>query len=260
MSNKYWAERVAKAQTALTEKNIKQIEKQMAKYYKKSMDKVINDFENVYNKVLAQAADGGQVSPALLYRLDSYWQMQGQLRRELESLGAKQLATMSKIFEINFFEVYYSLEIEGAAAFSTISKENARQLINSIWCVDGKSYSQRVWENTELLANTLNEELIHSVITGKKTTDLKQLLQDRFAVSYSRADALVRTEMAHIQTEAAKRRYEDYGLQEVEVWADEDERRCDVCGKLHQKRYPIGAQVPIPAHPRCRCCIIPVVE
>jgi SPP1 gp7 family putative phage head morphogenesis protein len=136
----------------------------------------------------------------------------------------------------------------------------AQQMINQIWCADGKSWSQRIWENTELLAETLNEELIHCVVSGKKTTDLKNLLQERFNVSYARADMLVRTELAHIQTQAAQKRYEDYGVQEVEIWADEDERRCDVCGDLHEKKYPMGARVPIPAHPNCRCCIVPVVE
>ena len=135
-----------------------------------------------------------------------------------------------------------------------------QEMINQIWCADGKSWSERIWENAERLAETLNEQLIHCVATGKKTTDLKNLLQERFGVSYSRADALVRTEIAHIQTQAAQKRYEDYGIQEVEIWADEDERRCEVCGELHRKKYPMGAQVPIPAHPRCRCCIIPVVD
>jgi SPP1 gp7 family putative phage head morphogenesis protein len=107
---------------------------------------------------------------------------------------------------------------------------------------------------------TLNEGLLHIVASGKKSTELKNVLQERFGVSYSMADALVRTEVAHIQTQAAKQRYQDYGVQEVEIWADKDERRCDVCGELHMKRYPVGAAVPIPAHPRCRCCIVPVVE
>ena len=107
---------------------------------------------------------------------------------------------------------------------------------------------------------TLNEELINCVATGKKPSELKRRLQERFNVSYHQADTIVRTETAHIQTEAAKKRYEDYGIQMVEVLADKDERRCEICGKLHQKRYPVGAQMPIPAHPNCRCCIIPVVE
>ena len=125
---------------------------------------------------------------------------------------------------------------------------------------DGKSFSQRVWDNVNNLVDTLNEGLVHSVITGKKTTQLKKILQERFAVSYSRADSIVRTEMSHIQNQAARKRYEDYGIKEVQVWADEDERRCEVCGKLHKKKYPIGSQIPVPAHPRCRCSIIPVVE
>ena len=87
-----------------------------------------------------------------------------------------------------------------------------------------------------------------------------EVLQERFNVSYNNADMIARTELAHIQTQAAKKRYEDYGVKQVEIWADEDERRCEVCGKLHQKKYPIDVKLPIPAHPRCRCCVIPVVE
>ena len=124
---------------------------------------------------------------------------------------------------------------------------------------DGKSWSQRIWENTERLAAELNEGLIHCVATGKKTTELKNILQERFGVSYSRADALVRTEMAHIQTQAAQKRYEDAGVLEVEVWAPKDERQCEVCGELHMKRFPANGPMPIPAHPRCRCCVLPVV-
>lgn len=256
----YWQDRAARTQAALTNKNLKQINKQLVKYYGSSMNKVIADFEATYNKLLATAEEGKEPTPADLYKLDKYWQMQGQMRQELQKLGNRQIVALSKAFELNFFDVYYSIGIEGLEAFNTIDADMVQQMVNQIWCADGKSWSQRVWGNTELLAETLNEELIHCVATGAKTSKLKQALQDRFNVSYSNADMIARTELAHIQTEAAKKRYEDYGLQEVQIWADKDERRCEVCGKLHQKRYPIGANVPIPAHPRCRCCVIPVVE
>lgn len=261
MSNKdYWADRMSKMQAELTNKNIKQINKQLKKYYGKAMKRVIADFESTYDKLLTTQEEGKHPTPADLYKLDKYWQMQAQLKYELQKLGDKQVSALSKIFETQFFDIYYSIAIPGKKAFSTINKEGALQMINSIWCADGKSFSQRVWDNIESLVETLNDNLIHCVITGKKTTELKKLLQDRFSVSYSRADAVVRTEMSHIQNQAAQKRYEDYGIQEFEVWADKDERRCDVCGKLHQTKYPMGAKVPIPAHPRCRCSIIPVVE
>lgn len=258
--SRYWQDRVADAQNAISNINIKRIEKQMVKYYREAAKKVIEDFEATYEKLLATAAEGREPTPADLYKLDKYWKAQGQLRQELRRLGEKQIVALTKAFELNFFDIYYSINIEGAEAFSTIDTQAVQQLINSVWVADGKSWSQRVWENTELLAETLNEGLIHTVATGKKTTDLKKLLQEKFNVSYGRADALVRTEIAHIQTQAAEKRYKDYGVQEVEVWASPDERRCEVCGKLHQKRFPVGTQMPVPAHPRCRCCIIPVVE
>lgn len=256
----YWAERVAKSQAKLTNKNRRQVEKQLKKYYLDAMEKAISDFEDTYNQYLSAIEAGREPSPATLYKLDKYWQGQAQLKRNLQKLGNRQAKALSEAFELQFFDIYYSIAIPGSDAFNTIDNQGVQQLLSEIWCADGKSWSQRIWENTELLAATLNDELIHCVATGKKTTELKKILQERFAVSYNRADMLVRTELAHIQTQAAQQRYKDYGIQEVEIWADEDERRCDVCGNLHEKRYPMGAHVPIPAHPNCRCCIVPVVE
>lgn len=258
MSN-YWSERLADSQKRLTDKNIAAINKQLRKYYGSSMERVIRDFERTYDKLLLSVEEGREPTPADLYKLDRYWQMQAQLRYELQRLGDRQILALSKIFETNFFEVYYSIGIEGAAAFTTIDKAAATQMINSIWCADGKNWSQRIWDNTNKLQQALNDKLIDCVVTGKKTTELKKVLQEQFGVSYSRADALVRTEMAHIQTQAAKQRYTDYGIQEIEIWVDEDERTCPVCSKLEGKKYPVGAAVPLPAHPRCRCSIIPVI-
>ena len=256
----YWEDRFSRAQNKITDKSIKQIEKQMKKYYSTTMKRIIDDFERVYDKVLAAQAKGTEVTPAWLYQLDAYWQMQEQLKIELQKLGDKQLIALSKIFEENFFDVYYSIAMPRKKAFNTINNEMVQQLINHIWVADGKTWSQRVWDNTEKLAATLNEELVNCVVGGKKTTELKEKLQERFNVSYNQADTLARTELAHIQTQAAKQRYEDYGINRVEFWADPDERTCKQCGKLHKKIYNINEAVPLPLHPRCRCTLLPVIE
>lgn len=258
--NEYWAERMAKSQEAIAKKHIKEIEKQMARYYQQAMERTIADFEATYDKLFRGFRDGVNPTPADLYKLDRYWQMQAQLRKELEKLGDKQNVLLSKAFERTWYDIYNSIDLPSTATFNSVDGGVVKQLINEIWVADGKSFSQRIWENTQELVETLNDELVHCVTTGKSTNELKQKLVDRFGVSYSNADMLVHTETAHIQTQAARKRYEDYGVKEVEVWADKDERRCDVCGKLHQKRYPVGAVMPVPAHPRCRCCIVPVVS
>lgn len=258
--NDYWKDRVASSQDAISKRTAEDIEKQLKKYYSKAATKVIEDFEATYNKILATIEDDRAITPADLYKLDKYWKTQAQMRAELQKLGEKEVVLLTKAFEKNFFNIYNSIAIEGLDAYNTIDVGAVRQLLNSIWCADGKSWSARVWANTEALAAELNDALIHTVAAGRKATDLKNLLQERFGVSYSRANTLVRTELAHVQTQAAQQRYKDYGIDKVQVWADKDERRCDVCGELHKKVYDVGATMPIPAHPCCRCCIIPVVE
>jgi SPP1 gp7 family putative phage head morphogenesis protein len=232
----------------------------MKKYYKTAIKRTIKDFEDTYTHLLEAVKDGRQPTPADLYKLDKYWQMQAQMQKELHKLGDKQIAALGKAFESNFFEVYHSIALQGMDAFNTIDAAMVTQMVNQIWCADGKSWSSRVWGNTEKLAETLNEELINCVLNGNTSSELKKKLMQRFAVSYGNADMIARTELAHIQTQAAQKRYEDYGIKRVQVWADEDERRCELCGKLHEKYFAIGEAMPVPVHPRCRCCIVPVVE
>jgi SPP1 gp7 family putative phage head morphogenesis protein len=263
----YWAKRQADIQEKLTLRGEKRIEKQMVKYYQNAAKNVIAEFERVYEKILLQQAEGKEVTPALLYQLDSYWQMQAQLRQELQRLGEKQVALLTKEFERNFFEIYYSIAPEGLTAFNTVDSAGARQLINAIWLADNKTFSQRVWDNVSKLTETLNEELISVVATGKRTRELKNILQERFGVSYGRANTLVRTELAHIQTVAAKQRYEDYGLKEYEIMGNEDDscgNHSVDCAKMDGKKFlysemVVGKNAP-PFHPNCKCCIVPVVE
>ena len=256
----YWQERMANEQNAISTKTTKQIEKQLRKYYAAAAKRTIEDFESTYNKLLAQKKEGKDITQADLYRLDKYWEAQEQLRQRLQKLGEKKISLLTKYFELNFFDIYHSIAIPGLKAFNTIDDKLVNQLINSVWVADGRTFSQRVWNNIDRLVETLNEQLIYTVVTGKKTSELKNLLQERFNISYRRADTLVRTELAHIQTEAAKKRYEDYGIQYIEVLVDADDRTCDECKALIGKKFPIHAAPPLPVHPNDRCTIIPVID
>lgn len=256
----YWADRIAKNQQKIEGKTVKAINKQLQKYYGKAAEKVINDFEAVYLKIKKAEEDGKEITPADLYKLDKYWEAQAQMKHELEKLGNKEIKLLSRAFETNFFEIYYGIALPGDAAFNTVDKAIVQQLINNVWVADGKTWSQRVWDNTERLAETLNEQLIHIVATGKKDSELKAALQERFGVSYHRAETLVRTEVAHIQSEAAKKRYQDYGIEYVEVLVDEDDRTCELCKALKGKRFPTNGTPPLPVHPNERCCLVPVID
>lgn len=258
--NDYWKERQAAAQEKLTRKSIKETEEQLKKYYFNCMESVIGQFEKTYNTYLLNVERGLESSPATLYKLDAYWQAQVKLRNELQKLGDKEAVLFSKQFTRQYLQVYRSIALHDGATFADISYETAYQMIQEIWCADGSSWNSRIWKNTNMLQQALNDGLIECVVNGAPSDTLKHRLMYEFDVSFSRADNIVRTELAHIQTQAARQRYADAGVKEIQVWADKDERQCEICGKLHKQKFPVGAKMPIPAHPRCRCTIIPVIE
>lgn len=258
-NREWWAERAAEEQNALTNRGIKAAERQLKSYYTDTMFAIMTDFENVYLKVIANIAEGKNPTPADLYKLDAYWKMQAKLEAELVRLGDRQIKQFTKSFT-DHYKNAYKIALPAGSAFTEISTETAEQMINSVWVTDGKRWSDRVWNNTAMLKSELNKGLIDCVTTGKPTSVLKERLTERFGVAYNRADSIVRTEYSHIQNEAARKRYRDSGVKQVEVWADPDERTCDICGKLHEKKFDVNGAVPVPAHPRCRCRVIPVIE
>lgn len=253
---------MAAAQDRVTQKNAKQLAAHMRKYYRQLARTTINDFEATYNKLLATMAAGKQPTPADLYKLDKYWQMQAQLRHRLDLLSERQVRDLTKVFELNYFEVYQSLNIPHLEVFSTIDEGAVKQVINQIWCADGQSWQNRIWKNAAYLQQTLEEGLIQCVATGKSSEYLKKMLTERFNVSYNRADVLARTELAHIQTQAAQQRYKDYGIKQVELIVEPDGRTCHICkDALKEKRfYDVHERMPVPFHPRCRCAMSPVIE
>lgn len=54
--------------------------------------------------------------------------------------------------------------------------------------------------------------------------------------------------------------YEEAGYEEVRWHAVEDERKCSICGKLHDTKFKINEAPHAPIHPRCRCILLPVID
>lgn len=258
-SSDYWENREARVKKLITDKSIKEVETQLTDYYARALRDTMVSFVDTYEKVMKA---GDKPTPADLYNLDKYWEMMKQLETELTNLGRKEIALLGEKFELQWKAIYDELAYPTDKMFAVVSKAGARQMINQVWCADGLSWSERVWNNIDLLRDTLNQNLITCVTTGKRTRQLKQILMDTFSVSYKRAETLVRTEMAHIETQAAAQRYKDSGIEYYKFLASTDHRTCDECAALDGKKFrvdamEIGVNAP-PMHPNCRDTIIPV--
>ena len=270
-SEQYWAERQENELNKISTKTESEINKQLDKYYSSVMRKVFEDFEATYNKLITTIGSGNPITVADIYKLDRYSKLQARLTQLCEQLGNKEVELLSKKFEEQWDEVYKKSALPSDEAFIVPSESNAKQMINSVWCADGKTWSQRVWGNVSLLQETLNEQLVHVVVAGRSTRDLRKLLQERFDVSRSQANMLINTEVNHIQTASAAKRYEDAGLKQYMVLGREEGScirgkkggKVD-CHKMDGKIFDyadmkVGTNAP-PFHPNCRCRIKPVVD
>ena len=265
----YWANRQENELNKVSSLTEKTINSQLDKYYFSLMKQVMADFEATYDKIMSVGV-GNPVTVADLYKLDKYWQMQARLKELCEKLGNKEVELFSKNFEKQLDEIYQKAALPSDEAFVIPSESNAKQMINTIWCADGKTWSQRVWGNLQLLQETLNEQLIHIVVTGRTTRDLRIALMERFNVSRKQANMLIRTEIDHIQTASAAKRYQDSGLTRYQILGREEGsctrgRKGSIdCHEMDGKIFTyaemkVGTNAP-PFHPNCRCRIKPVID
>lgn len=262
-SDTYWADRQVKQQDKVTDRTIKETNEALAKYYRIAARSIIEEFESTYNHILSRAVEGA-VTPADLYNLDRYWQMLSQVEQEARKLGDESVGLMRDEFTSQWQQIYEDTALSSEAAFSTISRANAEAMVTKPWLSDGKTFSERVYGNISYLIETLEEELVSCVVTGKSKSELKRRLQERFNISYRQAETLVRTETNHIQTEAARRAYQDAGVKKyMYLGREEHEIGCN-CKKYDRKIFDMadaktGVNLP-PLHPNCRCTIKAVID
>jgi SPP1 gp7 family putative phage head morphogenesis protein len=105
-----------------------------------------------------------------------------------------------------------------------------------------------------------------AVINGKGVGDLA--ITDtlgRFIPARRRAEILARTEIVRAHHLAMIQEYKRWGVEGVNViveWQTAgDDKVCPVCSSLEGKTFTIEeAELLIPVHPNCRCCVIPILK
>lgn len=102
--------------------------------------------------------------------------------------------------------------------------------------------------------------LIEGVEAGEGARPLAKRVSEATGMERSRAELIARTETMRAYNEVSQDQFERYGVEKVEWLAAMDERTCPVCGKHHGREFPINDHPEIPAHPNCRCILLPVIE
>lgn len=189
----YWQKRELKQRELQYDRTLAQYEAELRKQYQQSLKAVSRDIEKLYDELLVSSADGTLLASDL-YKYNRYFSLMKSLNKQLKALGGKEITiTNQKLLDM------YAITSSSAINFSgEFNQKTAKEVINSIWCADGKHWSNRIWQNKAQLQVALEKGLIDCVSRGVSKDELVKILMEIFDVSYRKADRIARTELSYV--------------------------------------------------------------
>lgn len=190
-----------------------------------------------------------------------------QIQNQVETLYGTRDKEMQDYLIRTYGDTYYHAAYEiqkgiglGSSVYS-LDTNKVNQIIHKPWAVDGKNFSERIWEDKNKLVNTLHNGLTQSFIRGSSPYKIVSDMAREFDVKKSVAGRLVMTESAAYAAKAQENCYKDLGIDQYEIVATLDTHTSPICqemdGKVFSiKEYEVGVTAN-PFHPNCRTVTAP---
>lgn len=127
----------------------------------------------------------------------------------------------------------------------------------------GMNFSERIWANTEKLAESVKEELTVGILSGKSRQQMANSIQDAFGSASHQTRRLIRTEGTYVSTQMDLETFRAMGVEKYRYSAILDWRTSAICRDLDGEEFYLdeameGENLP-PMHPWCRSFITPVL-
>ncbi|WP_228380196.1 minor capsid protein [Streptococcus suis] len=141
-----------------------------------------------------------------------------------------------------------------AFAFNRIDPEEIRAIQQTPWL--GANYSERIWGNTQALANELQKQLAVSLLTGRSAHETAEVIEAQFGKGSQNARRLIRTETSYFHAEMEAKAYEEADVEYYRFLATLDLRTSSICREHDGKIYKVSERITgknyPPMHPWCR--------
>ncbi len=159
---------------------------------------------------------------------------------------------IEKAYYTNLFDIQKGLGIGFNVAQMPLG--TIQEILKNNW--NNKHYSERVWGNSEVLAQKLEEVITSGLMSGKSSRRMAQELQDMTDYGKSAAERLVRTETTYVTNMAELESYKELGIDKYIFLATLDLRTSPMCREYDGKIIEVfkgisGVNLP-PLHPYCR--------
>ena len=253
-NREYWIKRAIQ-QDKKVQKDLKKLEKQLKKEFVEVSKEIKKELAYFYS-------NNSNITEYEKYRLESTLialnkVLDNLYHNEEEMINNSLIETYIDIYEDNI----RTLGVE--TSFHTINEDLIREVIKTNW--SGLTFSEIIWDkHLPQMKNDLKQVLKVGLIRGDSLQDMARALNDKVNKGYSNALRLVHTETCWIQNKATINSYKDTDVKEYEFMAFLDKRTSAQCRELDGNIFNVneavaGVNIP-PLHPRCRSCIIPVIN
>lgn len=160
--------------------------------------------------------------------------------------------TINKAYYSNIFDIQKGLGIGFNVAEMPL--KSVQEILTNNW--SGKHYSKRIWHNTDVLAEKLEEVITSGLMTGKSSKRMAIELEELTNYGKFASERLIRTETTYISNAAEIESYKECGIDKYIFIATLDLRTSSQCRECDKKIFKVKdaeAGVNLPAlHPHCR--------
>lgn len=236
---------------------------------KTSLDELLQTLKNKdYSEKTKQELVQELEAPAYRARIERLQDVMQQVDRLMENVYHQEqqfdTSFLRNLGEKAYYQSIYNIQKRTGLgfSFSHISQKQVDQVLRMNW--SGKHYSKRIWKNTENLAQTLKEEMLVSLLTGRTDRETAQIIEYKFGAGAIQARRLVRTESCFVAGELTARAYEECSVEKYRYLATLDLRTSEICRSLDGKVFLLserqaGKNYP-PMHPWCRSTTISIID
>ena len=261
MANSELSKEILTIKTDSEQYAIKQ-SKELLKAYKSNLESVRQKIADISLKYSVD----GKLNVSSQQRYTILKELEKQLTKQSQELGEKGVEitenTLTDVYKESHYKTSYAIDkgISGTANFALLKPEFIRAAVNAP--IEGKTFSSRIWSNTEKLASRVKQDVEKALVQGASPEKLARQITKEFGSSAYEAKRVIVTETAKAVSAAQEEIYQSSGVANQVMWdATLDMATSDECAALDGQIWDVNESHPSPPnHPNCRCSLIPVVE
>lgn len=244
------------ARKLLDQKELKEFHWNVEDYIKYAEENAIS---GAWEKQLENASARVHISRLEALKIDTQQEMEKLYGNCIDAVDNH----ISNLYTSDFYHTAYEVQkgIGIGTSMNRLDPNMVEKIVRKPWAVDGKNFSDRLWENKTKLINNVHNSLTRMCITGESQDRAINEIAGQMKVSKAQAGRVVMTESAAFANQAREDAMKELDVEQFEVVETLDSHTCELCGSMDGKHFPmseyqIGVTVP-PFHPNCRGCTCP---